>query len=206
MSRFSVNRLCWIFFSSLLVLTMVAAGFLGGGTTRVNAQDEPPRGGSVEELGTMPMVSEEGISSKEASSPPIPAVDGVACTDDWSISVGEYDDWTTIGAGSTDDIDSYPISAWDESGREYIYRFSTSAASIITVVLTDMLVDLDIFVLDGGPSGACNSLNAIAAGDSVTSFYALSNHVYYLVVDGFQGAEGDYTISVYSNDNFYSPF
>ena len=206
MSRFSVNRFCWVFFSSLLVLTMVAAGFLGGGTTRVNAQDEAPRGGSVEELGPMPMVSEEGTSSKKADNTPIPAVEGVACTDAWGLGVGEYDDWYTTGPGSTDSIDSYPISGWDESGREYIYRFSTPAASIITVVLSDMTADLDIFVLDGGQTGECNSLNAIAAGDMSTSFIALSNHVYYLVVDGFQGAEGDYTISVYSNDNFYSPF
>ena len=206
MDRKSLVKYIRLTFSFVLALTLLALAASGSQPVQVYAQDEPPRGGSVEELGHMPQVKTEEVSSKQSTGAPLPAVDEVACTEAWNISVNETDEWGTNMTGATDLIDSYPIISWDESGPEYIYRFSTSAASMIMVYLSNMTVDLDIFVLDGGPSGACNSLNAIRAGDTYAAFPALSNHYYYLVVDGYFGVSGPFTISVYSNDNVYSSY
>ena len=58
-----------------------------------------------------------------------------------------------------------------------------------------MSADLDIFIIDGS-SRNCNRSNAIKGDDSSASFTAIGGRPYYFVLDGYQGAVSDYTISV----------
>jgi hypothetical protein len=57
-----------------------------------------------------------------------------------------------------------------------------------TVRLTNVGIDLDLLLLD-----ACDSWVCAAAGKSIT-FQAEAGQTYSLVVDGYDGASGEYTI------------
>lgn len=117
------------------------------------------------------------------------------CSPAWTISCGDSDTWDTTKVGSTDDIDSYSCSTWDESGREYAYSFTPDESVQATVSLSDPGADLDIFVLDN-PYGYCSSDNCIINADSSAVFNASAGQEYDLLVDGYAGAEGAYTITV----------
>ena len=117
------------------------------------------------------------------------------CADCFAVALiecGEALVGDTNDLGSTDNVDSYSCVGWNESGREYVYSFTPLSSDTYTVSLSDMTVDLDIFVLLDN----CDPENCIAYGGMQAQFDAQSGTVYYLVVDGWMGAEGSYTITV----------
>ena len=138
--------------------------------------------------------------SASPSPSPTPSTSS-SCDPGRDLGCGGSDDWNNGGAGSTNRVDSYPCSVWEETGPEYTYRFIPNASGEVTVSLSNLSDDLDIFVLDVGPGGECNAANCLAAGtqsgasDAVT-FNAVAGHTYYLVVDGYQGAVSNYHIAV----------
>ena len=87
---------------------------------------------------------------------------------------------------------SYSCSTWDESGREFVYIFSRPFWNRTTVELSGMTADLDIFILQD----SCDAQNCVAYGDISVTFDAEENVAYYIVVDGYAGAEGPYTLTV----------
>ncbi|HSL19025.1 MAG TPA: hypothetical protein VLB51_14050 [Methylomirabilota bacterium] len=96
-------------------------------------------------------------------------------------------------------MDAYScIPNWDESGPEIVWELPLPQGGPWQVVaeLTYATVDLDLFVL--GPT--CDSSACIAAGDSTLSFQASSGDQLYLVVDGYQGAAGDFGLRVTCQD------
>jgi hypothetical protein len=112
-----------------------------------------------------------------------------------SIACGETHTGNTSSSGSTDQFDVYSCVGWYESGPEHVYTLQPTAGGPVEISLSNLSADLDVFVLDGA-SGSCEPNNCIAYGNSVASFDAEAGHPYYVVVDGYYGAEGDYTISV----------
>ena len=60
-------------------------------------------------------------------------------------------------------------------------------------------VDLDLFVIDGW-LGSCSTGGCILAastdGNESAAFTALAGHPYYIVVEGYDEAEGAYTLNV----------
>lgn len=117
------------------------------------------------------------------------------CSPTFSLSCGAGTTWNNSYFGSTDAINSYACIDWNESGPEYAYTFISSTTVTVTVSLSNMTADLDIFVLRN-PSGTCDADNCLAYGDATVSFTATTYTTYYLVVDGYNGAIGDYTIQV----------
>lgn len=117
------------------------------------------------------------------------------CDPDWTLGCGDTDNWNNGGAGSTDQVDAYSCSSWNESGPEYTYTFVPNSSGQVNVTLSNVTADLDIFVLDGA-TGTCSGNNCLAYGDSSATFNAAAGHPYYLVVDGYQGAISNYTINV----------
>ena len=103
--------------------------------------------------------------------------------------------WNNGESGSTNQIDIYDCSSWDESGPEYAYTFIPDVSGPVQVVLSGMLADLDIFVLDEA-GGVCEATNCLSYENNTVTFDAQAGHTYYLVVDGYRGAVGDYTIAV----------
>lgn len=114
------------------------------------------------------------------------------CTPDWTLGCNASDSWNNGASGSTDLIDIYPCSPWDESGPEYAYTFTPSVDGQVEISLSNMSADLDLFILTPG----CNATSCIAYGDATASFDAVAGQIYYVVVDGYQGAVSDYTIGV----------
>lgn len=117
------------------------------------------------------------------------------CAPAWVLGCGGTDTWNNSFNGATDQIDGYSCSSWDKSGPEYAYTFTTDLSREVTVQLRNMDADLDLFILDN-PTGNCNSDNCITYGNDTATFNANANQTYYLVVDGCNGAVGNYTIDI----------
>ncbi len=97
--------------------------------------------------------------------------------------------------GSTNKIKTYAGVTWSMTGPEYTYSFVTATSGPVTVTLSNKTGDLDIFVLNGA-AAACNGSYCLGAGISSVSFSATAGQAYYLVVDGYNGAVGSFTINV----------
>jgi len=117
------------------------------------------------------------------------------CTAGWTLTCGGSDTWNNGYSGATDNIDYYPCVGWNETGPEYAYSFTPGSSTQVTVTLSNMTADLDVFVLDGS-SGRCSSSACIAYGNTTTSFEASAGRTYYIVVDGYYGSVGSYTVNV----------
>ncbi len=79
---------------------------------------------------------------------------------------------------------------WDESGKEKVYRLELDASQPVTVTLLNASADLDLFLLRYAFPDSCR-----AAGDNYLSYSAEAGP-YFLSVDGYRGATGDYTFRV----------
>ena len=107
-----------------------------------------------------------------------------------TIGCGDVDSSSTVGKSNK--ITTYNCTSWDESGPEYVYSFVPQGNGQVTATISNIIADLDVFVLQG----ACGQNNCIAYGDSSAIFNAMSGIQYYIVVDGYSGASGIYTLEV----------
>jgi parallel beta-helix repeat protein len=105
--------------------------------------------------------------------------------------------------GYTNSCQDYDCSAWPspESGPEVIYSLSLPAGGTwaFTATLNNMSADLDVFVLS---SSGCSSGQCLAAGsygDRLVEVENVSGGLYYIAVDGYNGAAGSYTLDLTCN-------
>ncbi len=83
-------------------------------------------------------------------------------------------------------------SDWLESGPEAIYHIQlTNDLEISAQLFHETDIDLDLFLLDGPAPTDC-----LYAGDSTITDALVSAGDYYLVIDGYQGSQGAYTLDV----------
>ena len=86
-------------------------------------------------------------------------------------------------------IPGYSCRGWNESGPEHVYRLDVPQAVELWVGLRDLGDnDLDIFLLTDCDSETC------VIGENTEFAVGLEAGTYYLVVDGYGGAEGPYTL------------
>jgi hypothetical protein len=102
--------------------------------------------------------------------------------------------------GRANHIDDYDCVGWDESGPEVVYSLDLPTALApytITATLSDLSVDLDVFLLstEGCYAGDCAGDTSNPDGDTATAT-GVTGGTYYIVVDGYSGAAGSYTLSV----------
>ncbi|MBN1138648.1 MAG: right-handed parallel beta-helix repeat-containing protein [Anaerolineae bacterium] len=94
--------------------------------------------------------------------------------------------------------DSYSCSSWPETGPEAIYQFTLAAGATYTVTatLSNLAVDLDIFLLSptGCAAGQCQGGGTF--GNFEVTVANMPAGTYYLAVDGFSGAVGTYTLNL----------
>lgn len=132
-------------------------------------------------------------------SPVAPAVTSACtagtCRPAATIACGGVSSRSNTGGGSTRQVDMYACSDWYESGPEYTYAFTPDITGVVTATLTNLTADLDIFALDS-LDGPCSGENCLGYGSERVRFPVQAGHKYYLVVDGFFGAIGNYTLSV----------
>jgi len=116
-----------------------------------------------------------------ATGSPTPIATAIAC--------GSSVSGTTIGG--VNHFNAYSCFAGDQSGPDNLYAISPDADGMLTASLGGLTADLDAFILSAPSPAAC-----LAYGDTAASVLATANSVYYIVVDGFAGASGNYTLSV----------
>lgn len=115
------------------------------------------------------------------------AADVLNCSGAYALTNGTAYNSTTIGANSN--IVDYSCTAWSETGPEKVHTFTLSQAATITATLSNLTVDLDVFLL-----GSCNDDNCLTYGDVSLTYPSLPAGTYYIVVDGYSGASGSYTL------------
>ena len=80
---------------------------------------------------------------------------------------------------------------WQESGPEDVYVLTTADSGDIVATLDDISVDLDVFILS-----YCDAMSCLAYGDNAAKYRNGPPGTYYIVVDGYKGASGSYTLRV----------
>jgi cysteine-rich repeat protein len=99
-------------------------------------------------------------------------------------------------------LDHYSCDPRIESGKEAYYRLTPATTGSVSVQLANMTADLDLIVLHANASGACDPLGACVAASATSAptesltFTATAGQSYFLVVDGYQGATGGFTLQV----------
>jgi hypothetical protein len=120
------------------------------------------------------------------------------CTRDGAVVCGAADARANDAPGSTDVVTSYGCNTWGYAGPEYAYAYHAETTEPVTVTVTGLSADLDLFVLDGD---TCDPFACVAASDnSMTSdetvtFDAVAGADYSIVVDGYNGNVSGFTIS-----------
>jgi MYXO-CTERM domain-containing protein len=102
-------------------------------------------------------------------------------------------------AGSTDEHVFYGCSDFVYTGPELVWRMITDQSEPVTVSMTGVTADLDLYVLD---SLACNGTGCVQSSsepnesnESLT-FDAVAGAEYYIVVDGWEGAVSEFDLTV----------
>lgn len=100
---------------------------------------------------------------------------------------------------STSETWQYGCSDYTYSGPEMSWTFSTTLNEPVTLNLTGLGADLDLYVVD---SVACDGTGCVASSVSpdteseVLTFDAVAGEAYVVVLDGYQGAVSDFSLQV----------
>lgn len=96
-------------------------------------------------------------------------------------------------AGGVNTVSVYGCAPWlPQTGPERVFSLSLDASSDVDALLSGLSSDLDLFLLTGASPASC-----IAYGDNAISVRGLGPGLYYLVVDGFDGAAGPFQLNVW---------
>lgn len=120
------------------------------------------------------------------------------CTVVATLSCGQTISSANNAGGATQSHSLYGCGEWPTSGPEIAYSFSTPIDEPVTLGLTGMGGDIDLFVLG---SAACDGSGAITcstnseASEEWLAFNATANVTYTLVVDGYDGIASGFNLS-----------
>jgi len=106
---------------------------------------------------------------------------------------GVYTGNNALGESNFDEYSSWGFP--DHTGPEVIYRFELSVSSDITIELTGLSADLDLF-LQGSCSPNSSAASSTGGGNEQIFLFNLFPGTYYIIVDGFGGATSDYTLTL----------
>lgn len=93
--------------------------------------------------------------------------------------------------GSNSVVDKYSCKNSLESGPEVVHTINVTDTGTLTATLSNLSSDLDIVILD-----TCKENHCLAMGNVTASVSITNSGIYYVVVDGFKGAVGPYTVTV----------
>ena len=106
------------------------------------------------------------------------------------------EDYLNYGVFSTNKADTYVCTEDNMSGPEYVYNFVAPYDTTVTVTLTNETAETDILLVEEDPDMGCLATNCVDHDFGTIEFQASQDDLFYLVVDGYDGAEGSYHISV----------
>lgn len=131
---------------------------------------------------------------------PAPVCDGGVepCTAVAEISCGASIASRNDATGATDAHGYYGCSTYSYSAPELAWSFATDRDETVSMSLTGVAADLDLYVLDDegcdGQGCAASSTNPDASDEGL-SFSATGGHVYTIVVDGWEDAISNFTLT-----------
>lgn len=106
-------------------------------------------------------------------------------------AVDVVDEWTGTGCHG-----------WPMTGPEIVYEYTVGASDEgVQVTLTGLTVDLDLIVLQDTGAGCSPALACVdwsyngGSQDELVTFNAQANTTYYIVVDGYNSAQGPFALS-----------
>ncbi len=91
---------------------------------------------------------------------------------------------------SPNNVETYSCTTWNESGGEDVYSFDLDNYYQVSIALTNLEADLDVFLLTECDEAACTAFN------NATITGEFGPGLFYIVVDGFSGAASPYTLTV----------
>ena len=101
---------------------------------------------------------------------------------------------TVAGAAS---LDRYSCTSYPETGREVVYSLVGTTLHRVTISMTPSGgEDLDLFLLPAACEPAACLASSTSTGTESLTFSAEEGTEYRVVVDGFEGAAGGYSIAV----------
>ncbi|WP_437899482.1 hypothetical protein [Sorangium sp. So ce124] len=128
--------------------------------------------------------------------------DGAAdpCGGALPITCGDRLNHSTTSQGRANVWTGYGRTARAESGRETVYAFSSTTECMVIAKLENLATDLDLLLLSACDPIRSNEMASSTPQDLQTvetvSWTSAPGQTSYLVVDGYAGAEGSYTISI----------
>jgi hypothetical protein len=126
---------------------------------------------------------------------------GVAdgCSPALPLKCGDSVDHSTVIQGRPNTWFAYSSTARGETGRETIYTFSTTGECAVVATLKNLTTDLDLLLVP-----TCDSISSEKGSSTPIDIQTVetvgwtnpAGKAVYVVVDGYAGAEGTYTLEV----------
>ena len=116
------------------------------------------------------------------------------CTPDGNAYCGLSVYWKTGGTQAENEMEYYGCGDV-LNGPEFVYTFQFSKMQYVTVSLPQAFTGHQIVVLQD-QNNQCGSNGCLLSGSYEVNFLAMAGVTYYFVVDGMNGASGDYHIKV----------
>ncbi len=161
---------------------LLAAGCGGGGGQDLSGDDLPDAATHD--------VADAVDAAEDAESIECEAALPLTCGDSFSHS--------TVTNGRENLWSAYGCTARLENGRETVYRFEYENDCLVTITLSNLSTDLDVMQLrscDPFSADKCRSTPLDIQDDEAIAFLVEGGLPTYVVVDGYSGHEGNYTIT-----------
>lgn len=104
--------------------------------------------------------------------------------------------------GHANNVVNYGCTTLNENGGDDVYYFTIASETQVTITLTPVSADLDLFLLASCEETDCLTYSAGISAEVITE--CLPAGTYYVAVDGYgstyPGAEGAYTIEIACDD------
>ncbi len=115
------------------------------------------------------------------------------CNNPIALTCGQNYNGTTVGGNSN--VSDYSCVSWEETGPERVHTITTTSRGTLTAKLSNLgSNDLDVFILS-----SCDASLCVEGEDDEAVYENAPAGTYYIVVDGYRGASGSYTLNVTGN-------
>lgn len=137
--------------------------------------------------------SDPGLAKKAASRfAKSQRTGSVDCAAARPLDCGAMHDSTNIGLANQ--TSGYGCADYDETGGEVVYRFTVATPTQVTVHLSGLSGDLDLFLLAGCDAGDCIAASTGVSDETIVR--CLDAGTYHLVVDGYSGAASNFQLQL----------
>ena len=124
--------------------------------------------------------------------------DAGPCATEGALTCGDVVSGRSDEGGATSEHYFYGCEDWMYSGPERSWTVTTDRDEPIDVTLSGLSQDLDLYALDSDAcdGGGCLASSSSASGDESVRFDAAAGRTYVVVLDGWEGAVSDFTLTV----------